>query len=293
VGDKKGDIGKRHCEKERTMKWRVIDTGIAAAATNMAIDEAIMLAHAAGDAPPTLRFYGWEPAAVSIGYFQQAEKDIDIDACAAAGVSVVRRLTGGRAVLHDMELTYSIVVKDAEPAIPSAVIASYGHFSTGLLAGLRLLGINAEMSLSRHAYGRNRGNQVSSAACFDTPSNYEVTYDGRKLVGSAQVRKHGVILQHGSVLLRFSAQKATAVLKLSSSETRTALEKKLETRVIAVEEILQRSVTYEEVAAAVATALGPALGIELQKQGLMEGEKETASRLVSEKYSRDSWNLMR
>jgi lipoate-protein ligase A len=275
------------------MKWRVVDTGIADAATNMAIDEAIMLAHAAGDAPPTLRFYGWQPAAVSIGYFQQAAKDIDLAACAAAGVSVVRRLTGGRAVLHDMELTYSIVVRDAEPSIPSAIIASYGHFSTGLLAGLRLLGINAELSLSRHAYGQNRGNQGFSAACFDTPSNYEVTYDGRKLVGSAQVRKHGVILQHGSVLLRFSAQKATAVLKLSSPEARAALEKKLEMRVVSAEEILKRSVAYDEVAAAVTAALGPALGIELQNQGLTAGEEATASRLVAEKYNQDGWNLMR
>ena len=293
MGDKTGDIGKRHCEKERTMKWRVVDTGFADAATNMAIDEAMMLAHAAGDAPPTLRFYGWQPAAVSIGYFQQAAKDIDLSACAAAGVSVVRRLTGGRAVLHDMELTYSIVVKDAEPSIPSAVIASYGHFSKGLLAGLRMLGINAEMSLSRHAYGRNRGNQVFSAACFDTPSNYEVTYDGRKLVGSAQVRKHGVILQHGSVLLSFSAQKATALLKISSAETRAALEKKLEMRVVSAEEILKRDVTYEEVAAAVTTALGPALGVELRNQGLTAGEEAIASKLASEKYKQDSWNLKR
>jgi lipoate-protein ligase A len=275
------------------MKWRVVDTGVADAATNMAIDEAIMLAHSAGDAPPTLRFYGWQPAAVSIGYFQQAAKDIDFAACAATGVSVVRRLTGGRAVLHDRELTYSIVVRDAEPSIPSAVIASYGHFSNGLLAGLRLLGINAQMNISRHAYGQNSFKHISSAACFDTPSNYEITYDTRKLVGSAQVRKHGVILQHGSILLGFSAQKAAAVLMLSSPEARIAMEKKLETRVVSVEEILKRSITREEAAAAVTAALGPALGIELQNQDLTAGEEAIASRLARDKYSRNSWNLMR
>ncbi len=206
------------------MKWRVIDTGIADAATNMAIDEAIMMAHASGDVPPTLRFYGWQPAAVSIGYFQQAEKDIDLSACAAAGISVVRRLTGGRAVLHDMELTYSIVVRDTDPSVPAAVIASYGHFSKGLLAGLRLLGINAEMNISRQAYGQNIRNQGASAACFDAASSYEIKYDARKLVGSAQVRKYGVILQHGSILLSFSAQKAVSVLKHSSPEARISME---------------------------------------------------------------------
>jgi lipoate-protein ligase A len=275
------------------MKWRVVDTGIADAATNMAIDEAIMQAHAAGDVPPTLRFYGWQPSAVSIGYFQQATEDIDFAACAASGVSVVRRLTGGRAVLHDRELTYSIVIRDDDPSIPAAIIASYGFFSTGLLAGLQSLGINARMSISRQAYGQSRRKQESSAACFDTSSNYEITYDNRKLVGSAQVRKHGVILQHGSILLHFSARKAAAVLKFSSPESRIAMEKKLEMRVASVEEIIRHGITRDEMAASITTALGPALGIELQEQGLTAGEEATGSRLARDKYNQSSWTLMR
>ena len=275
------------------MKWRVVDTGISDAATNMAIDEAIMLAHAAGEVPPTLRFYGWQPASVSIGYFQQAARDIDLAACAAAGISVVRRLTGGRAVLHDRELTYSIAVKDDDPGIPAAVVASYGHFSRGLLAGLRRFGINAEMNISRQAQGHNIRNNGASAACFDAASNYEIKYAGRKLVGSAQVRRYGVILQHGSIMLGFSAQKAASVLKHTSPEARSGVEKKLEKRVASAEEILMRSITREELAAAIKAELGPELGIELEEHCLTAREEAAGLKLARDKYNQDSWNLMR
>ncbi len=105
------------------MAWRVLDTGINDAAMNMAIDEAIMLAHRGGEVPPTLRFYGWNPAAVSLGYFQKAEAAIDLGKCEQLGINVVRRLTGGRSVLHETELTYSIAVKADYPLIPQTITA--------------------------------------------------------------------------------------------------------------------------------------------------------------------------
>lgn len=273
------------------MKWRVIDSGLASAAVNMAVDEAIMTAHGAGEAPPTLRFYGWRPAAISLGYFQKAA-EVNLAECAGRGIDVVRRLTGGRAVLHDAELTYSIVVREDSPAIPSTITASYRYFSEGLLAGLRQLGLDARMSIPRAAYGQSK-KQTASSACFDAPSHYEITVAGRKMVGSAQVRKNGVILQHGSVLLRFSAEDIVAVLQLPSLQLRDPLTEMLRRRATSVEEALGRPVDWQEVCGVMAQAFGPALGVETEVSGLSEGESALSRRLAADKYSQDCWNLLR
>jgi len=274
------------------MKWRVVDSGLGSAAANMAIDEAILTAHAAGEVPPTLRFYGWQPAAVSLGYFQRAAEEINLAECRARGFDIVRRLTGGRAVLHDAELTYSLVVREDYPAIPQTITASYCYFSGGLLAGLRQLGLDARMSIPRAAYGQSK-KQPASAACFDAPSHYEITVEGRKLVGSAQVRKNGVILQHGSVLLRFSAEDVAAVLRLPSPEMRGPLAEMLRRRATSVEEALGRRVEWQEVCGVMAQAFGPALGVEFETAGLTDGEAALSEQLAANKYSQDSWNLLR
>ncbi|MEW5933385.1 MAG: biotin/lipoate A/B protein ligase family protein, partial [Bacillota bacterium] len=125
------------------MRWRLIRDGYHDGATNMAVDEAIMLAHARGEVPPTLRFYGWRPPALSLGYAQKAEREVDLEACRRAGVDVVRRPTGGRAVLHDREVTYSVVISTA--LFPGSVVETYRRLSAGLVEGLRLLGLQAEV----------------------------------------------------------------------------------------------------------------------------------------------------
>ena len=276
------------------MVWRVLDTGINDAALNMAIDEAILLAHSAGDVPPTLRFYGWKPAAVSLGYFQKAKSEIDLEQCDALGIDVVRRLTGGRAVLHETELTYSIVVKEDDPLVPQTITASYRYFSNGLLAGLEKMGIRAQMSMPRGAYGKVREkDQHSSAACFDAPSHYEITYEGRKLVGSAQVRKHGVILQHGSILLQFSAEKLAAVLKVSSSQRRQLMIGMLSSGVTSIDQIRGCHTTWEETRDAVMAEFGPKIGVETQRGCLTQKEVETSNMLIESKYSQSQWNLLR
>ncbi|MDR3561649.1 MAG: biotin/lipoate A/B protein ligase family protein [Negativicutes bacterium] len=274
------------------MKWRLLDSGLMDAAANMAVDEAILAAHAAGAVPPTLRFYGWRPAAVSLGYFQKAAQEVDLAECQARGVDVIRRLTGGRAVLHDAELTYSIIVRENHPLVPPTITASYRYFSGGLLAGLQQMGLDARMSIPRAAYGQG-GRKAASAACFDAPSHYEITVGGRKLVGSAQVRKSGVILQHGSVLLRFSAEDVVALLQLPSPELRSQLVEMLGRRATSVEEALGRPITWQELCGVMAAAFGPALGVELEAGGLTAEELAESRRLAAEKYSQDSWNLLR
>lgn len=274
------------------MKWRVINSGVAAAATNMAIDEAMLLAHSNGDVLPTLRFYGWKSPAVSIGYFQKAESEIDLQECQRRGFAVVRRLTGGRAVLHDAELTYSLVVKEDYPSMPKTITASYRYLSGGVLTGLQQLGVAVKMTIPLSAYGQ-KIKQASSAACFDAPSHYEITYEGRKLVGSAQVRKQGVILQHGSILIRFSPETVAAILKLPSTKLRDKTTEMLTRRAVSLEEILGRNVDFAELYAALTPAFSSALGVTLESGELTSHEQETSLQLATEKYSQRSWNELR
>ncbi|HWR41985.1 lipoate--protein ligase family protein [Sporomusa sp.] len=274
------------------MKWRVINSGIDCGASNMAVDEAILQAHANGQAPPTLRFYGWQPAAVSLGYFQKAEAEVDLAECQRQGIDVVRRLTGGRSVLHDAELTYSVVVREDEPLIPATITASYRYFSQGLLAGLKQLGIDAHMTMPTAAYGQTKRRQAS-AACFDAPSHYEITVQNRKLVGSAQVRKQGVILQHGSILLKFNPQQIASLLNLPTAETKAAVAAMLAKRAISVAEAANREVSWAEASEAMLDAFGPALGIDLEPGSLSQQEQATARELAVSKYSQPSWNLLR
>lgn len=275
------------------MKWRLITSALARAADNMAIDEAILKAHAAGQVPPTIRFYGWQPAAVSLGYFQKAAEEVDWQECRRQGIDVVRRLTGGRAVLHDLELTYSIVVAENHPLVPPTITASYRFFCQGLLEGLKLLGIEAQMSMPRAAYGQTkRRSQHASSACFDAPSHYEVTYNGRKIIGSAQVRKEGVILQHGSILLEFNPQQVASVLKLPS-EAKARLAELLAERAGSLECALGRQITWEQVCQALKASFGPALGVELAEDSLSQAEQNMARELSVTKYTQDSWNLLR
>lgn len=275
------------------MKWRVINSGIGRAADNMAIDEAILKAHAAGQVPPTIRFYGWQPAAVSVGYFQKASAEVDISGCRQRGIDVVRRLTGGRAVLHDAELTYSLVVSETHPLVPHTITASYRFFSQGLLDGLRVLGIEAQMSMPKAAYSQTKCRHHASAACFDAPSHYEVTFDGRKIIGSAQVRKEGVILQHGSILLRFEPQQVASLLNLPTPEAKATVAKMLAKRAISLAEAANREISWEEACKAIHTAFGPALGVELTADSLSQAEREMAQELAATKYTQDTWNLLR
>lgn len=278
--------------RKEAMKWRVINSGIGRAADNMAVDEAIIRAHAAGQVPPTLRFYGWQPAAISLGYFQKALAEVDVAECRRQGIEVVRRLTGGRAVLHDAELTYSLVVSETHPLVPPTITGSYRFFCQGLLDGLRALGIDAQMSIPRAAYGQTR-RRPASAACFDAPSHYEVIYQGRKLVGSAQVRKGGIILQHGSILLRFNPEQMASLLTLPDQQVKAAVAEMLAKRAVSVVEAANRDIGWEEACQAMAAAFGPALGVELVTDSLTQAEMETARELAAKKYSQDSWNLRR
>lgn len=271
--------------------WRLLKTGSLTAAQNMAIDEAIQLIYQSKVTPPTIRFYTWQPAAVSIGYFQKSDTEIDFAACQKAGIDVVRRLTGGRAVLHADELTYSIIVGEDYPEIPMTVTASYRYLSRGLLNGLLSLGVEAELTKPQASYAR-KTHTAASAACFDSPSHYELTVKHKKLIGSAQVRKQGIILQHGSILRTFSAKQMVSILKINADE-RLTMQEMLAQRVMDLDTAVGRRVQENDLMEALQIGFKEAMGIELAEGGLTSEEIALAEELLINKYQSESWTHKR
>ena len=255
----------------------------------MAVDEAILVAVAQGEAEPTIRFYGWEPACLSIGYAQPMNGDVDVASCASHGVDCVRRPTGGRAILHTDELTHSLVAPAADPRITGDVLETYRRLSAGLVLGLRALGVAADQSPGESAAGRE-----TSPACFEAPSRYEITFAGRKLVGSAQMRRRDVVLQHGSLPLMGDVARICDYLWASSDTERTAaLRRELRARAISLEEALGHAVPFEQVAQALADGFARVLNLRLIPGSLSTVERAIAERLRREKYGDREWNLRR
>jgi len=179
------------------MEWRLIKDNYHTGFMNMAIDEAIMIAHREGLVPPTIRFYQWSPPAVSLGYFQDLKKEIDVDVCKNIGVDIVRRPTGGKAVLHDKELTYSFIIRESHPLVNDSILETYKKISGGVIRGLSYLGITAELvplrdKLKRDSLHKGKKSEIRhsdfKSICFSVPSQYEVQVEDKKIVGSAQVR---------------------------------------------------------------------------------------------------------
>jgi lipoate-protein ligase A len=249
---------------------------------NMAIDEAILLGVASGRSPPTLRFYGWQPPCVSVGYAQSLRAEIDLDACRRLGYSWVRRPTGGRAILHVDELTYSVVAPLKEPRVEGDILTSYRRLSAGLIAGLSLLGCEARQA--PHLVQRPA---EPSVVCFDVPSPYEILARERKLVGSAQARRRRVVLQHGTLPLKGDVTRICQVLALTERE-RKAQQAVLRQRAITLGDALGRDVGFAEVTQALATGFSLALNLTLIEDSLSEDER-AAMALLRDKHMRDTW----
>ena len=174
----------------------------------MAVDEAVFREGIRRKAPPTLRFYGWRVPALSIGYFQDSEKEVDIEACRKFGVEIVRRPTGGKAVLHEQELTYAVIAGADSPLFPPDILDNLSRDQRLHRRGSGRIGIRAEME----ADGRRAPDGTLRSSCFSFPSRYELLVGGRKICGSAQMRSRGVFLQHGSLLMAFDPLRTCAVM---------------------------------------------------------------------------------
>jgi lipoate-protein ligase A len=269
--------------------WRLLKDGPADGAFNMAVDEALLSAVADERVLPTLRFYAWLPPCLSVGYSQRVMRSVDLEACHAMGYDVVRRPTGGRAVLHIDELTYSVILPQDDPRVSGGVVPSYRRLSEGLLVGLRRLGVNA---VQAQPVGRSTG-EDRTAACFDSPSHFEMMVEGKKLVGSAQVRRRGVVLQHGALPLKGDITRIVRVLQLSSEEHRGRLAARLADMSATLAQVAGRVLSFDEVAQALAEGFAEALNLELVGAELTDWEQEQARRLQRAKYGTEEYTFQR
>jgi lipoate-protein ligase A len=244
----------------------------------MAIDQAIFEAVVAGRSPPTLRFYAWSPPCLSLGRGQPLA-DADLPACRAAGVDVVRRPTGGRAILHTDELTYSVTLLQSDPRAEGGVLESYRRLSKGLLAGLFQLGVPALQSV-----GQPKPSAELTAVCFETPSDYEITVDGRKLVGSAQWRARRGVLQHGTLPLYGDLTRIVDHLALSHT-ARVAQRRDLGLRAITLELALGQTISFTQAAQALVAGFGQALNLTLVSGGLTPQERARTDVLRACRYA--------
>jgi lipoate-protein ligase A len=250
----------------------------------MAVDEAILEFTTRGDVPPTLRLFAWQPACLSLGYAQSVA-DVDRIRLAQHGWDLVRRPTGGKAILHTDELTYSVTGPQTEPRLAGSVLESYRRLSSALLEALRLLGIMAE---SQAEVLRNES-EPKGPVCFEAPSNYEITVGGKKLIGSAQARRREGVLQHGTLPLYGDLTRIIAVLAFPDAAGRAAAAERLVNRATTAEIVLGYPLAWNTAAQAFPTAFEKTLDVTLTPAGLTPKELERAAELEQEKYGNPSW----
>jgi len=271
------------------MEWRLIKDTYHTGFMNMAIDEAIMIAHREGLVPPTIRFYQWSPPAVSLGYFQDLKKEIDVDSCRNLGIDIVRRPTGGKAVLHDKELTYSFTIRENHPLVNNSILETYKKISGGIIKGLFYLGVTADLVPLREK-SRIYHSDLKSI-CFSVPSQYEVQVEGKKIVGSAQVRKREIVLQHGSLLIELEKDKLFSVFNFPSTQIRERLKTKF--NATSLEEILKRKITFSELSAILPRGFEKEFGVKLLEGQITEEEEKISQELLENKYLTYEWNYQR
>jgi lipoate-protein ligase A len=241
---------------------RLLKTGHNNGYWNMALDEVLMksISKSTTDTP-TLRLYGWFPTAVSIGYFQSIDQELNVENCKKAGIDIVRRITGGGAVLHDSELTYSFITRE----YPQNILESYKMICDPITICLVNLGFNKVRF---------------------SPLN-DVIVDGKKVSGNAQTRKEGILLQHGTILLDVDPDKMFTVLKVPKEKLRDKVIDSVRERVMGLNR------TFDEVSASLERAFSVKFSAKLLVDNITTQEISDSQRLITEKYGTYSWNWRR
>lgn len=248
-------------EKALKPSWRLLETIEASGSRQMAIDEAILTARSEDRAPNTLRFFRWKQPTVTIGFFQSLEQEINAREAIDLGIDVIRRYTGGGAVFHDREITYSVVVGENE--VPHNIIESYHMICQGIILGLSRLGVRAEFK----------------------PIN-DVVVNGKKVSGNAQTRRDGVVLQHGTLLLDVDKNKMFSLLRIPEGKTGADM-------ITSLRNELKRDVRFDEVEEALLEGFRKALSAKFSMSGLSGYEEKLALKLDQNKYSSRGWNWWR
>lgn len=249
-------------------KWRFIDTEIHSAAMNMALDEACMEELSLKKTLPTIRFYRWKPSSISIGYFQNLEREIDLKKCSELDIDIVRRQTGGGAVFHDYEgeITYSLIA----PAnfFPKNIIESYQVICSYLIDAFQTLGIESKFS----------------------PINDIVLDNGKKISGNAQTRKKNILLQHGTILYKVDVKKMFSILKVPDEKLRDKLISNVAERVSSIS-AESAEITMKNLEVALKKSFLNQK--EIVSTSWSEEELKIAQKLAKEKYSSKDWNFLR
>jgi len=267
-------------------EWRYLSFNQYDAFENMAIDEAILRVNQQKEMPPTLRFYGWKSPSVSLGYFQNAGDEVNVEFCHDMGIHVVRRPTGGKAVLHEKDLTYSVVAREDNPLFPRGLLGTYRVISGCIATGLAKLGIKADLLKE----GRSTGALELEALCFSIPSQYELLVNGKKICGSAQMRSKGVFLQHGSILMEFDPAQTYSVIAKSDVDI-TRQKEKLKKQVTSVHETANIKTDYTSLCQILASSFEEFLGIRLVEGKLTPEEETIKEHLLHHKYMDSRWNM--
>ena len=267
-------ISASHLQTRSVTEWKFLNSGYHSAAHNMFVDQFLAQRMAESGGPPTLRVYGWNPPAVSIGY-NQRRLDLDEAKCHLQGIDIVRRPTGGRAILHADELTYSVVMR----ADGKSISQMYCDISKALASGLRAVGADVEYSAVQPDFPHLYRHQ-NSIPCFSSSARYEIQYQGRKLVGSAQRRYaspdgNEVVLQHGSILLGPAHRKLSELVEVGSEDLSASIRRELEMKTIELSSILNRDVSFDEVAAGIKYGFEKAWNIEFIDDNFDESNLES------------------
>jgi lipoate-protein ligase A len=250
--------------------WRLLQTGYHTAAENMAIDRAILVAHSKKLVLPTVRFYGWKPSAISIGYFQQLQDEVDLNACETYGIDYVRRITGGGAVFHEDELTYSIIVREEHPKIPKNILESYGVICSAVMKGLSHLDI----------------------ASMYAPIN-DILVNGKKISGNAQTRKHQTVLQHGTIIMDVDVEKMFSILKVPNEKIKDKLISDVRERVTSLRHEKKSPLKFDAVASVMKKGFEETFDVDL-KQGTLLPEEETLTKeFIETCFGTTQWNQKR
>ena len=270
------------------MKWRILKSGKLNPAENMAIDEAILNGIIQGRSVPTIRFYDWEPATVSCGYHQSAEKEVDFTALKEFGFSFVRRPTGGRLVLHNEEITYSVIAPTSGK-FSCNVTEIYSEISKVLASGFSLLGI--EVDFEKGELGSKEQRQVSNP-CFTSSSRFELSYKKKKIVGSAQLRKEKAFLQHGSILLNHNQSQIAFILPNLEKNKREKLALTLSKKTISINEIVSSKISFSQACDIFEQAFKKSWKSDefCNTAYLEDFEKSNVKLLVNNKYASNKWN---
>jgi lipoate-protein ligase A len=265
---------------ERLPVWRLILDPPQDGFRNMALDEALLEhCRGGGGSPgdfPVLRIYGWSVPTLSLGRFQDAPRALDEGCFRDRGIPVVRRPTGGAAVLHDREVTYCLVGPTQESPFSGSLLESYRRIASGIAAGLSLLGVQPDPGAPRPSVRR----RLHPGQCFARASSYEITFEGHKVVGSAQVRRKGASLQHGSILLDANPDLFDPAGSDQRGESRGWTTLRM---------LLGWKPLHEEVALALARGLGQTFGVRWHLSGTAAAEEELAEKLRARKYLDAHW----